>query len=81
MYRMLNKEGDKLAPETYVAFPKERVEIKNDAGQVMKTFVQGIETHYPINHGRRLKRIWQRTKSFEQLFNYFYERGFELKIK
>ena len=82
--KILRREGNKLPLEMYVAYPKELIDMPvfdengNDTGKTEKKWIT-VSVEYPINHGRRMKRIWKRTKSFLELDNYLKQRGFELR--
>lgn len=80
--QFLRREGAKLPPEMYVAYPKEEIEIPihidgEDTGKT-RTQLMKIPTEYPVNHGRRLWRIWKRTKSLEAINQYLLLRGMQL---
>ena len=80
--KILRREGNKLPLEMYVAYPKElRHLTEEEMGEKIEDIKvwMNVPTEYPVNHGRRLWRIWKRTKSFLELDNYLKKRGFELR--
>ena len=73
--QFLRRESKKLPPDDYMAWSKYNGTLKNKDGFPLI----GVWEAFPINHARRLKRIWAKTKSFEALNNYFLSYNLELK--
>jgi len=77
--KLLKREAEKLPPETYIAYPKGTVMEDEEGNKLEHPFMAGFPTNYSVNHGRRLKRLWNRTKNIYDIAKYFADRGFELK--
>jgi len=73
MHKFLSKESKKLLPEFYDAYYPVENEIDGMKFYTKQPFKM------PVNHQRRLYRIWKRTKDLTQINKYFLKRGFELK--
>lgn len=67
-----------LAREYYDKAPKVGNEEPHFANQNGKVFTV---QEYKVNHARRLKNIWDKTESFEELDKYFNKYGLQLNYK
>lgn len=77
----IKREAKKIPDEAYLAReyydkpPKVDENVQQYANQDNKVFTVG---EYKVNHSRRLKEIWDRTHSFEELNKYFNKYGLQL---
>lgn len=77
--KFLREEGKKLPPEEYTAYHKYfKIEFHKDGDQAYPVY--GELGKHPVNHGRRLKRLYKKhgKKAVDEYFN---QRGFKLVPK
>lgn len=73
-------EAEKLPEEAYFArvymdkMPEES-EVPHFLSEDKRVFTM---EQFKVNHARRIKRIWKRTKSFIEINNYFLKFGMQL---
>lgn len=83
--KWIKREAAKLPEETYIAFPKELIyeeETKDKDGKLVK---RRLETpmykremvEYPVSHQRRIRKLYNKTKSLILVEAYFLTRGFK----
>lgn len=70
----IHREAEKIPADEYFALCGYYEPKKDKNGHL----ALGEWTAFPVNHARRLKSIWNRTKDFNQLNNYFKSYGLEL---
>lgn len=77
--KFLRKEAEKLAPEQYQAFHRYfKMEYHKDGDQAYPVY--GEIGHHEVNHGRRLKKLYQKYGK-AGVDKYFNDRGFKLVSK
>jgi len=77
--KFLREEGKKLTPEVYQAFHRyNTMEYHQDGDQAYPVY--GEIGHHNVNHGRRLKKIYQK-EGIKGVNKYFEDRGFKLISK
>ena len=77
IYRWIDKNADILPPDEYFAFHK--YYPGSHFNEDEKELIGQWEEH-PVNHKRRLKRIWRRTHDFLMINKYFEKYGSKLSI-
>lgn len=77
IYKWLKDNAKVLPKETYLAFHKYSKPMweKMEDGNIERVF--GEADHHPVNHGRRLKKIYNK-EGRKGVDAYFLKRGFKL---
>ncbi len=70
---MTKKEVYKKLEWLAKELPEDEYEVWNGYGK------DAVMTKHPVDHVRRLRKIWNRTHSFDDLNQYFKQYGRELK--
>lgn len=78
IFKWIRQEGNKLPPDEYYAFHKywPRTHFNEKKQQLIGEWGQ-----HPVNHCRRLKRLWKRTHDFSLINEYFKKYGLQLNYK